>query len=131
MEPALAKYGGSVIAVAALVALAWLLGFRGSARLVSEDEARELARLAPGGFEPTSILLDIKGRAAVARNARGELLALLPHGNRFVQRPIAPQQLTMDADGTLVIACEGRQFHLEPGSDAQGWATADINANKQ
>lgn len=130
MDPALAKFGGSAIAVAALVALTWLLGFREGARLGSEEEARELARLAPGGFEPTSVIIDSKGRVAVARNARGELLALLPHGNRFVQRPIAPQQLTMDARGRLEIACEGRQFQLEPEGDAQGWATADSNASK-
>ena len=88
MDGAVPQFLGSVLAVAALVALTYILGFRQAGKLESEAEARELFRLAPGGFEPEELGLDSDGGAAIARDEQGRIAVLVPHGNQFVVRPV-------------------------------------------
>jgi len=128
MSGELIQFVGSLIAVSALVALTYLLGFRSSARLESEDEARELLRLAPGGFEPVEIALDANGAAAIARDVLGGLAVLVPHGNQFVVRHLDPQAHIEAREGRLVITgLPSAKIVL--GDRARDWATTDIGAN--
>lgn len=128
MASDLVQIGISVVAVSALVALTWLLGFRQEACLASAEEARELLRLAPGGFEPVAIALDADGKGAIARDAAGGVMVLLPHGNQFVARPVEPRaQLIVDRGQLRGKA--GRTFSLNLGDEAAGWTSADITVS--
>ncbi|MEL1251679.1 hypothetical protein [Aurantiacibacter gilvus] len=129
MDSELLQLGGSLVAVLLLVGLTWLLGFRQQARLESPEEAAELIRLAPGGFEPVAVALDAKGRAAIARDRQGRLLVLVPHGNHFVARPLPEDCRPANQDGTLHISCEGRPLTLALGPAAGDWTTADSAVN--
>lgn len=124
----LALFLGSLAAILALVALTYLLGFDGTARLHSEQEARALLQLAPGGFEPSEIGLDADGASAIARDRQGRLAVLVPHGNRFVVRLLAPQTKVAAHDGKLII--DGLpKVKIALGDCAKDWATTDIDAN--
>lgn len=128
MPAALLQFLGSLAAVAAIVALAWLVGSRQGAHLSDEKEARELFRLAPGGFEPVDLAVDTQGGAAIARDADGRLAILMPHGNQFVFR-LLPPGIAIEAKGdSLVIAClPGMRITIGEGVGV--WATADSGDN--
>jgi hypothetical protein len=123
------QFGASLLAVLALVAFTWLLGFRQPARLSSADEARDLLRLAPGGFEPVDIALAADGAAAVARDAHGRLCALVPHGSRFVARPVLPGHATRRDRNTLILRLEDRRVTIDLGHQAADWIGADSAVN--
>ncbi|WAT17318.1 hypothetical protein OZN62_10310 [Aurantiacibacter sp. MUD11] len=129
MSDELLQFGGSLIGVSLLVALTWFLGFRQSGRIESEAEARDLLRLASGGFEPLEIGLDAQGRSAIARDGKGLLVALVPHGNQFVARPVDRTQLHPEKDGTLRIAVGQRQVILDLGDSVAGWTATDTGDN--
>ena len=62
------QFAASLAAIIVLVAITYGLGFRTGATLSDEAEARELFRLAPGGFEPEDIILDANRTCALARD---------------------------------------------------------------
>lgn len=123
------QFAGSLAAVVALVALAWVMGFRQSGNLASEAEARDLFRLAPGGFEPVEIGLDDKGSAAIARDAEGRLAVLVAHGNQFVVRPVEPGQLHSGENGIVRVTVARTLVSIELGEAAACWTTTDTGDN--
>ena len=137
MDGVAPQFLGSLLAVAALVALTYILGFRQAGKLESEAEARELFRLAPGGFEPAELALDCDGGAAIARDEQGRIAVLVQHGNQFVVRPVKGGAAITAHEGSLLIADIPR-LRLHMGDDARhwvgarsrGWATTDSNANR-
>lgn len=75
----------SIGGVAILVALAWLLGFRGGARIAGEAQVRDLAqaaRLAP----PKAVAVDVDGRAALAEIDSDTVFLVKAMGDRFTTR---------------------------------------------
>lgn len=123
------QFFGSLVAILALVLITFLLGFRQSARLSSQEEAYQLFRLAPGGFEPEQIGVDENGAAAVARDADGRLAVLVPHGNQFVFRLLAPGSKVVLRDRVLEFAgLPGLTIAL--GEQASDWVSADIGDNR-
>jgi len=131
MDSQLLQFGGSLVAISALVVLAHFLGFSRTARLEDPAEARALFRLAPGGFEPVEIALDIDGHGAIARDGAGRLAVLIPHGQQFVARTLGPAaRLRRDGETLLVedAALGTRVFALQLGEAAHIWATTDTPA---
>ena len=120
---------GAGLAVLALVALTWLLRFRQPPQLGSTDEARAQMRLAPGGFEPVAIALAPQGHGAIGRDAAGRLLALVPHGSRFVARLVRPGWRPVQEDGLLFLELEDRRFAIDLGAAAADWIITDNNVN--
>lgn len=122
------QFLGSLAAVLVIVAVTFLIGFRQAARLASEDEAYELFRLAPGGFEPVEIGFDKNGASAIARDDRGRLAVLVPHGNQFVFRLLAPGSKISAHGGELKF--EGLPgVRVTLGENASDWASTDIGDN--
>lgn len=75
----------SIVGVSILVGLAWLLGFRGGARISSEDEVRALAaeqRLKA----PQAIAIDAGGRVALAEIDADTIFLVKSMGDRFTTR---------------------------------------------
>lgn len=122
------QFAGSLAAVAVLVAFTYFLGFRHSPQIDSTEEARDLFRLAPRGFEPVEIALDGEGRAAIGKDRDGRLAVLVPHGSQFVVRPVSPGAKVAARNGALVI--EGLpRVPLHLGDGAEDWAATDSDAN--
>lgn len=123
------QFAASLLAVLALVGLTWLLGFRQQARLASVDEARELMRLAPGGFEPVELAVDAQGCGAIGRDAGGRLLVLAPHGNRFVAWEVAANG-SLHRDGSrLEVGFDNRRLAIDLGAAAADWIAADSSVS--
>lgn len=81
----LAVQAVSVGGVAILVALAWLMGFRGRRKVSGEDEVRALAaesRLQP----PVAIAVDAKGRVALAEIDKDTVFLVKPMGDKLTTR---------------------------------------------
>ncbi|MDX2234452.1 MAG: hypothetical protein NW200_08125 [Hyphomonadaceae bacterium] len=75
----------SASGVALLVALAWLFGFRGRARVTDETQVRALAqaaRLPP----PQAVAVDVRGRAALAEIDRETVFLVKAMGDRLTTR---------------------------------------------
>ncbi len=77
---------GSAAAVAALVVIAWLLGFRVRARLASEEDARAAIEACEPGAAVAGVVLDTKGLSALARLADGRLALARSMGDRIAVR---------------------------------------------
>lgn len=118
------QFGLSVLAVTLLVMVTWALGFRQDAKLSSVEEARELFRLAPGGFEPASIALDTGRRAAFAYDSRGRMAVLRPHGNQFVFSEI-DRGVNVHIKGDLLIVPGSPGLQIEIDHSAGSWTAAD------
>ena len=122
------RFAGSLLAVALIVTLTYFFGFRQSRPLMTESEARALLQLAPGGFEPVALAMDTDGKAAIARDALGQVAVLVPHGTHFVVRLLGPGTAIASEDGRLRIAgLPSLQLHL--GESTRDWANTDSDAN--
>lgn len=89
MTPEITKFiavqAVSLGGVAILVALAWLMGFRGRRMIVGEDEVRALAaeaRLKP----PSAVAVDAKGRTALAEIDADTVFLVKAMGDKLTTR---------------------------------------------
>jgi hypothetical protein len=88
----LAKYIVSAAGVAVLVALAWLLGFRGGRRIGGEQEVRALAQ----SLElkaPSAVAVDVRGRTALAEIDSDTVLLVKAMGDRLAARTFSRKAL--------------------------------------
>jgi len=125
MPGLLLQFAGSLAAVALLVFGAYRLGFVREARLAGEEEARDIAGLAPRGFEPVALALDRDGRGALLRDAAGRIVLLAPHGAHFVVRELDPPARAQAHGGMLSLMCERHTtslVSLDLGDSAPDWA---------
>ena len=76
-------FAASVAAIALLVGLAWLLGFRTTPRLADEAEARALADAALYGFAADAVRLDDDRRGATL-DGGGRRVRIDALGDRWV-----------------------------------------------
>ena len=124
MSGELFKFVGSLLAVAALVVIAWRLRLGGGARLSNEAEARELADNAICGFVADEVTLDADGKGALLRDADGRILLLRPHGVHFVARLLDGASTASREGPVLTIATGDARFSassLDLGAAAEAW----------
>lgn len=124
VPPALVQFLGSLAAILVLAGIAWMLGLGKERGIASEEEARLAAQEAFHGFIPVEIALDRAGRAALLRDADGQILLLRPHGTHVAGRILTPASSARVEDGRLVIDSGERRFgRFTIGvDDAQAWA---------
>ncbi len=126
----LLQTAGSLVAILALVGLAWWMKLGGTPRLDSEEAVRRAANEVEDGFTPAAATYDAEGASALARNAAGRIMVIKRHGNRFAGRILGPDaaaRLWRDQGSTgLEVDCGearfGKVFLDLP--DAQAWAVA-------
>jgi hypothetical protein len=121
----LVQFAASLAAVTLLVAVVHLAGFSRPARLADEQEARELARLAPGGFVAQRIALDQNGHGAIIADAAGRLLLLRAHGGQFVPESVERADISAEG-GKLLIRHGGQITSLCLGVEAARWPDAAL-----
>jgi hypothetical protein len=84
-----AKFGGSLLAILAIVWLVRRLGLGTTyERIKDEDHAIALAEEAECGFAGVAADVDAAGYGAIVRNAAGAMMLVRVHGNRFAARRI-------------------------------------------
>jgi hypothetical protein len=124
MSAELLQFGGSLVAVALLVLVAWRMRLGGDPEIADEAEARELADNALCGFEAERVALDRAGRGALLRDRAGRILLLAPHG--FVGRLLDSRAEARVEGGRLVIAI-GERWQAPATlelADAAAWCAA-------
>ncbi len=98
----------SLLGIVTLIGLAWALGFRAKARLVSAETAAAEASSAIPGFDAYEAAVSDDTRAALVAARDGRVALVRSFGDRFVVR------LLRNAESRL----EGETLHLrllEPG----------------
>ena len=125
MSGELLKFLGSLLAVGALIAIAWRLRLgRDGARLSNEAEARELADNAVCGFAAIEVALDTHGKGALLRDAEGRILLLRPHGVNFAARLLDRASTTRREGSHIMIGTGEATFapvRLDLGDAAKAW----------
>ena len=113
---------GSLAAVLLLAWAAKAMGLGGDVRL---DRDAALRTAAENGFQPTAIIVDRAGMAAIVRDAAGRHLLIRRHGVNFVTRVLhAPLDARLDQK-LLTLGTGERTFGritLDLGDQAAIWA---------
>jgi hypothetical protein len=111
--------------LAAVLLLAWLskaLGLGGDVRL---DQAAAWRIAMDQGFDPTDLIIDRAGIAAIARDADGRHLLIRRHGVNFITRLLRPP-LDARLDQKLLTLGTGERavgrITLDLGDQAAIWA---------
>ena len=86
MTGQLLQFGGSLLAIFAVALLVHRLRLGGDKRIRDEAHARDLAGEVVDGFEATEIAVDSEGRAAIMRDANGQIMIVKMHGSKAAGR---------------------------------------------
>lgn len=126
VPPLLLQTIGSLAAILALAGLAWWLKLGGTPLLDSDDVVRLVAGEVDDGFDPVAIARDAAGAAALARDARGQIMVIRRHGNRFTGRILGPVASARIDDAGLVVDPGERRFGTVTLdlAEAKAWADA-------
>jgi len=126
VAPLVLQTAGSLVAILALAGLARWMKLGGSPRLDSEQAVRRAAGEVEDGFEPIAIARDAEGYAALARDARGRIMVIRRHGNRFAGRVLGPGAAASSGAGMIDIDCGEVRFGPTrlAIAQAEAWAAA-------
>jgi hypothetical protein len=100
---------GSLAAVLALSAIAWLLRLGGGA-IADAEEAKRLAEENIGGFAADEAVVSSDGAAALVRGRSGELALIKAHGTQVAARRLARPVAAQAIEGGVRIASGERMF---------------------
>lgn len=122
-------FGGSLIAIFVLAALAKALGLGGTPRLTSAEQVESAANEVVDGYEVAEFVIDAVGASALARDAQDRLMLIKRHGNRFAGRILQPAASARQEGMSLVIDSGEARFGtvsllLDNPEHADAWAQA-------
>lgn len=130
LPPLLIQSAVSLAAILALAGLAWWLKLGGAPALDCAEAVRRAAADTQDGFNPVAIACDSQGKSALARDAKGQIMVIKRHGNRFAGRILGPEaqaHIWRDCGitGVQVDCGEARFGTVFIGTpDANTWADA-------
>jgi hypothetical protein len=129
LPPLLVQTAGSLLAILVLAGLARWLGLGGAPRLASEADVCRAAGEVDDGFAPVATACDPAGTSALARDAKGRIMVIRRHGNRFAGRVLDEKATARTNGSSLIVDCAERRFGAVEIAleEAQAWADA-INA---
>ena len=124
MAGELAVLGGSAAVVALMVGVAWLLGFRATARIERETLERLLALNEPG-VRLAGAVIGADGRAALARLDNGKLMVARVMGGdvsaRFYPQPAMSLRLTQRQLHAAFADLGFPSLNMKLDADAPPW----------
>lgn len=101
--------GASLIAILALVGLAYWLKLGGTPRLSAASDAAHAASEVEDGFTPARTSISRAGDAALVRDAAGRIMVIRRHGNKFAGRVLTgAARVREEVDGLVVDCAEAR-----------------------
>lgn len=103
IPPLLLQFGGSLVAILALYALARVLKLGGNSGLVDDGAVRIAAGEVEDGFEATRIAISRGGAAALAADPDGRIMVIKRHGNRFAGRVLTRAARVREEVDALVV----------------------------
>jgi hypothetical protein len=119
---------GSAGAVVGMIALAWLLGFRESARIKDKDHLARLLASEDPQARFAHVFIDARGRGALARLTDGRNFAAKPMGARIAARIFPGSSVRVRVEQTRVkvrFADAGfPSLRLETAGEAPDWLVA-------
>ena len=109
IPPLVVQFGGSLIAIFALYALARALRLGGKPVLENDESVRFAASEVEDGFEPQRIAIAKGGGAALASDAQGRIMVIKRHGNQFAGRVLTSEaRVSEEVDAILVESDDAR-----------------------
>ncbi|MEO1169710.1 MAG: hypothetical protein AAFW97_13465 [Pseudomonadota bacterium] len=117
---------GSLAAVFAVAAIAWLLGMGRTPRIADAAQAERLARDAHSGFAPVDAAVSRDGKAALVAGRDGDFVLLREHGANVVARVLRePPDVALN-QAVMTVKTGERLFgdlHLDLGeAEAARWS---------
>lgn len=110
ISPLLLQFGGSLIAIFALYALARALKLGGKPKLADEESVRFAAGEVEDGFVAERIAVTRQGAAALASDALGRIMLIKRHGNQFAGRILDSEAQVQEEVDAIVVDCGDTRF---------------------
>lgn len=110
IHPLLVQFGGSLIAIFALYALARALKLGGQPRFDSEESVRFAAGEVEDGYNAERIAIARGGAAALTSDADGKIMLIKRHGNQFAGRVLTPRARVHEEVDAITIDCGEAHF---------------------
>ena len=110
ISPQLLQFGGSMVAIFALYALARALRLGGKPKLADEESVRFAAGEVEDGFVAERIAVTRQGAAALASDALGRIMLIKRHGNQFAGRILDSEAQVQEEVDAIVIDCGDTRF---------------------
>ncbi|HQS69558.1 MAG TPA: hypothetical protein PLM58_08010 [Novosphingobium sp.] len=120
----------ALTSLAAILLVVWLtrrLRLGGDPRILSEQQACQLAEEAICGFNAQSVAVDRAGIGALVRDALGRVMIIRQHGSHFAARLLTSHAHVRLDERFLTLATDDRRFGtitLDLGDQAAVWAAS-------
>ncbi|MEE4201076.1 hypothetical protein [Erythrobacter sp.] len=126
VPPFLLQFAGSLLAIFALYVLARTLRLGGRPTLADEDAVRVAAGEVEDGFEARRVAISREGKAALVADAKGRIMVIKLHGNRFAGRILTRRaQVSEEVDALIVDNGDARFGPVRLAIERPGsWADA-------
>lgn len=110
IPPLLLQFGGSLIAIFALYALARALKLGGKPKLDGEESVRFAAGQVEDGFVTERIAIARQGAAALASDPQGRIMLIKRHGNQFAGRILDSEAQVQEEVDAIIVDCGDARF---------------------
>lgn len=110
ISPLLLQFLVSLVAILALFALARAMKLGGQPKLTDERSAAFAAGEVEDGYVADRVAIARSGEAALARNAKGQIMVIKRHGNRFAGRILTPAAKVYEEVDIIIIDCGDARF---------------------
>ncbi len=124
IDPQLYVFGGSLITILVLAALAKSLKLGGKPVLADDAAVRRAAGEVEDGFDADKVSISRDKAAALASDQSGRIMVIKRHGNQFAGRILNGDASAREmVDGLIVDCGEARFGAVQMAlSDASAWA---------
>ncbi|HAU22539.1 MAG TPA: hypothetical protein DCS24_08095 [Erythrobacter sp.] len=123
-DGALLQFGGFLVAILLLAALAHWMGLGGRPHIESHDQAKKLAGEVSYGFDPVDCAIDADGAGAILADSNNRVLVMKRHGSHFSGRVLTAKSDAEASNGALEIDPGERRFGTVKLKlvDSEDWA---------
>lgn len=110
IQPLLVQFGGSLIAIFALYALARAMRLGGKRVLENDESVRFAASEVEDGFDAQRVAIAKGGVAALAMDTAGQIMVIKRHGNQFAGRILTSEARVSEEVDAIIVECGDPRF---------------------